>query len=121
MLLHDILLSVLRRTQDLAVLTIDFSEQGSTRASIVIACAQPHRSLLTPEMLHRLSALATGLGMWLDGANDRIVLSFPIIPSDSAEAALIDELSRSEPVRGGEPGEDLGGERERENWQSSVL
>ena len=121
LLLHDILLSVLLRAQDPDVLTIDFSEQGSTRASIEIACPQPRASLLAPESLHRLSLLATGLGMWLEGADDRIILSFPIIPGEPAEAPPSDELMRSALVDEGKPGEDLGGERKREHWQPGAL
>ena len=121
LLLHDILLSVLQRTQGPDVLAIDFSEQGNARASIEITCAQPRRSLLAPEMLHHLAALAAGLGMWLDSTDDRIVFSFPIIPGEPAEAALIDDLTRSAPVDLGKPREDLGGERKRENRQSGAL
>ena len=121
LLLHDMLLSLLQRSQEDEVLTIEFGEQAAQRASIEVLCVPARAPLVAPEAVHRLTTMATRLGMWLELTTDRIVLSFPVVADAEKPEGSVETVVGSDRIDVGKASDDFGGPRQRENLQSGTF
>lgn len=118
LLMHDILLAAIQQADAGEVLTIDFGDEVEGRASIDLAAASGRAPIHATDTLHRLRAIGTRLGLWLEATDDRISLALPVMADEEAGGRPLHHPAGSRARDVGKPSDDLGSARQREDSET---
>jgi signal transduction histidine kinase len=115
LLLHNVLLAALHEAKPGDTLTLEFPEAAEGQAALTLGTSASGAPIVDVGTRERLASLATALGAWLDIAQERVMLAFPVVPVEREAAVPSASVARDETRN------DLGGARQSDDRQAGAL